>query len=171
MKKLAAALALATFCALPATAQKADSVPAITLAPRRETTPASLRLASELLRVTRTEESVFRGMELGMRQGAGEDPDPKILSIVRGVFQQHLKWADVEPGIATVYAQLFTDDELRAMIAFYQTPAGRRMSELTADVALSTQQVLAPHLQRVMEEIIRRAQDMPTVPPAASGSR
>jgi hypothetical protein len=41
-------------------------------------------------------------------------------------FRKYLSWEAVEPDMIKLYTDTFTEDELKAIVQFYQTPAGQK---------------------------------------------
>jgi hypothetical protein len=158
IRKLTLALVVLALAAAPARAQP-GTPPAATPAAAREPGPESLALARELLRVARVEQSIYHAFELGVRQGAGDAATPEVMTMVREAFMEEFKWAEVEPQISALYAGLFTDDELRAMTAWHQTPVGRRVAEATAELSLGSQTIMGPYLQALVPRIMARVQE------------
>jgi hypothetical protein len=65
-------------------------------------------------------------------------------------------------GLARVYAKHFTDDEIRGLIAFYETPLGRKVTETLPAIAEASMQVSVkwadtaiPGLQKRIEAQLR----------------
>ncbi|MBB4638892.1 DUF2059 domain-containing protein [Longimicrobium terrae] len=159
-RKLILALLALVLAAAPAWAQPAAApATAATAATVRQPGPESLALARELLRVARVEEGIYRAFELGVRQGAGDSATPELMTMVGEAFRDEFKWAEVEPQISALYAGLFSDDELRAMTAWHQTPVGRRVAETTAELSLGSQTIMGPYMQALMPRIMERVQE------------
>lgn len=84
-----------------------------------------------------------------------------------------LSWHRMQPLYREVYRQTFSDDDMRAMIGFYSSPAGQnlldKMPQLQRHTQLATQEVLLPMLaqmQRDLEdEVIGIAQGAASDPP------
>ncbi|MEP7027795.1 MAG: DUF2059 domain-containing protein [Candidatus Eisenbacteria bacterium] len=73
--------------------------------------------------------------------------------------QRYLSWEQMEPEIVRLYAATFSDQEVRAITAFYRTPAGQkalaRMPELTqkgVELGAAAAQQHMPDLKRMIEE-------------------
>ena len=96
---------------------------------------------------------------------------------VRSTVTASFSWQILEPGFAEIYAKQFTDAELDAFIAFYQSPAGQAMIAKTPEVlkqgqALSAEhmQILMPQLQSMMKEEMARMAAAAR-PPVSSGAK
>jgi len=42
-------------------------------------------------------------------------------------FDEEVKWADIKPKLVQIYAHDFTEEELRALLAFLQKPLGQKV--------------------------------------------
>ncbi|HWA09002.1 MAG TPA: DUF2059 domain-containing protein [Opitutaceae bacterium] len=78
-------------------------------------------------------------------------------------FDQEIKWDDIKPRIAELYMQEFTEEELTAIAAFYQTPAGQKAlvklpslmqqsAKIGQDYATTKQASLQQKLQQIAEK-------------------
>jgi hypothetical protein len=114
------------------------------LAPLRAQEPAApaasvdsvrLALARELLVVTQADQAFYRGVELALP--GQRAANPKIPEIFWTEFMQRIK--DGLPGftarVAPIYASRLTAEDLRAIIAFYRTPAGQHFAREQVDLA------------------------------------
>lgn len=125
-----------------------------------EPAESELAAARELLEVSRSRENFIRGMEIGMEAGMGGQLSPELRRAVREVLDEHFPYEDLAPGMARLYADLYTEEEIRAMIAFYRTPLGQRMIETLPDLTAGSQRVAQERLQVVMPELVRRIQEV-----------
>lgn len=105
--------------------------------------PAFERDIKRLLEVTGAEKLseqmsqtfVTQFME-GMRRGGPNIP-PRLVEILDDVVRGTLKkeFGGFMQRMVAMYAKLLTPDDVRQMLAFYETPLGRRMIELTPRLA------------------------------------
>jgi len=111
--------------------------------------PAFERDIARLLEVTGTQKVGDQMAQMfvtqfadGFRQGNPEVP-PRVVEImsevVRGTFKK--EFPSLMKRMVAVYATLLTPDDVRQMLAFYDTPLGRRMIELTPRLAEAGGQV------------------------------
>ncbi|HTB63381.1 MAG TPA: DUF2059 domain-containing protein [Opitutales bacterium] len=102
--------------------------------------------------------AVIDNMPASKSMPAAENADMK--QAVQQWFDEDFKWEDLSSQIADIYAKAFTEDELNQLIAFYQTPLGKKTisllpevmkqgSALGAQYALSKQDLLTARLQKV----------------------
>ncbi|MBW3571561.1 MAG: DUF2059 domain-containing protein [Gemmatimonadetes bacterium] len=143
MKRIVTVLALLLGAAVPAVAQPEPSASEI----------AAVR---ELLEVSRTRENFIRAMELGMEQGGMGEMTPEVRRVLREFMDEHFRYDEMEPEFIQMYAELYTEDEIRGMTAFYRTPLGQRMIETLPELSAASQSIVQQRLQAVMPELIQR---------------
>jgi len=143
MKKLILAAALLLCAAAPATAQE-------------EPSPSEVEAIREMLEVSRTRENFIRGMELGMEAGGLLELTDELRQVLRDFMDEHFRYEDMEPDFIRVYADLFTEEEIRGLTAFYRSPAGARFVELTPELTSQVQQITMQRMTDAMPELMRR---------------
>jgi hypothetical protein len=141
MRKLILAAALLLCAAVPATAQD-------------EPSPGEMEAVREFLDVMRMRENMALTMEAMLGNGLGDDMPPGFTDVMRTFFAEHLRYENLEPGFIRMYTDLFTEEELRALVAFYRTPVGQRMVELTPEIAVRTQQITSEIMEEAMPELM-----------------
>ncbi|SNR39229.1 MULTISPECIES: DUF2059 domain-containing protein [Hymenobacter] len=124
MKKLwilAAALLLA---APMASAQSTTAAPAATATP---VSASHRKAAEELLVLTGSEknmtEMTTRMLDMQMEQR----PEMKAVEPeMRSFMTKYMSWQSIKDDLVQLYAQEFTEKELKELNKFYQTPTGRK---------------------------------------------
>jgi hypothetical protein len=118
MRKLVLAAVLLLGIAAPAAAQPA--------AP-----PAShLQAAGELVDLLKLERSMMTGIEIMIEAQTAASPElAQYSDIMREFMGKYLGWDRIRPKFAALYAEMYTEPELREIIAFYRTPIGQKMIE------------------------------------------
>jgi hypothetical protein len=161
MKKLILAAALLLCAAVPAAAQEEPSASEI----------AAVR---ELLEVSRTRENFIRAMELGMEQGGMMELTEELRQVVRGFMDEFFAYDELEPEFIRIYTEQFTEEEMRAMTAFYRTPVGMRMIERTPELTVALQAMtmerMQEHMPELMERVMKAMEDDEPAPGAGSKS-
>lgn len=104
-----------------------------------------------------------------MNAVAGDRPDvpPRIREVVTELVEAEFDKAFASDGalargLARVYAKHFSDEEIRGLIAFYETPLGRKVTEALPAIAEESMQVSVkwastsmPALQKRIESQLR----------------
>ncbi|WP_164513439.1 DUF2059 domain-containing protein [Thiosocius teredinicola] len=81
------------------------------------------------------------------------------------LLKQEMRWEKLEPHYVQIYVDVFSEDELRDLIAFYRTPLGQKMLEkmpqiMQASLAISQQQMrdILPQIQSLGVEMATEMQ-------------
>jgi uncharacterized protein len=164
--------------ASPASAQK----PASTAPPKPASAPAATPIpASQAAAV----QELFKVMEI--EADVKSMPDAMIASEVsrnpglepfRDVMVKWLKkymtWQAMAPELTKLYAANFTEAELKAMSAFYRTPAGKKsllkMPELTQRSAMIGAQMGQAHSEELKAAMKARSEELEKKQKAAAGT-
>jgi hypothetical protein len=146
---------------------------AVPAAAQEEPTAGELAAVRELLEVSRTRENFIRGMELGMEAGGMMELTDELRQVIRGFMDEFFAYEELEPEFIRIYTDQFTEEEVRAITAFYRTPAGMRMvertPEITAAIQVITMQRMQEHMPVLMERVMEAMED--EEPAAGSGSK
>ncbi len=141
--------------------------------------PASAESVERLLALTRVESlidqmygSVDTMMRQAMRQAAGgRNLSPEQQRVMEqlpskfvAVMREEFNWALMKPKYVRVYQDVFEQEEIDGLIAFYASPVGQ---SYVAKLPLATQKSMAmaqdmmrtlmPRMQRAVEEAVREA--------------
>lgn len=83
----------------------------------------------------------------------------KLLAKISEKLAESKSWEKMEQEYIKIYAEVYTEDELRAIVAFYKTPEGRSMLKKQNIVTLKTMEAdqkllaaIAPEIQKITEE-------------------
>jgi uncharacterized protein len=120
-----------------------------------EASPGELEAARELLEVSLTAETFVRALELGMAENGAEKLTPAVRQALRDFMAEHFRYEELLPDFVQMYTELFTEEEIRGITAFYRTPAGRRMAEMAPELAIRSQRIVAERLQESMPELMQ----------------
>jgi len=168
MRRLAALLAaVIVFAGAPLRAQTTPATPPAADPPvaARVVTAGARQAAEELLRLMNMEQVLRAGMEVTMDAQVEQQP---LMAPFRATMQawadRHLTWGEFGPKLTQIYAEEFTEAELRELAAFYRTPVGRKAAALAP--ALSRRgakvggEVAEAHMAELQEMIRARAAEL-----------
>jgi len=96
-------------------------------------------------------------LELGREPSAAEKET--VRAILRSVLGEFLTAEIWEASITEVYGQHFSAEELGALMAFYQSPAGRKSLQLQDQLTDEVDDVMGAAVERRMDEFIARVDD------------
>lgn len=122
--------------------------------------PGRLQAAEELLRVMHLEQSTLAGVEAMVETQIRSDPTlAPYRNVILAWARRHMTWAAIGPQMAALYAERFTEPELRELIAFYNTPTGRKAVGLMGEILQSSAEIgrriaqeHTPELERMLKE-------------------
>ncbi len=125
-------------------------------------TPESLKAAKELMQVMHVEKTLHDAIAASFDVQVQNNP---AMAPMRPAMQQFLDkyvtWDAIGPQLTSVYAQTFTEAELKDLIAFYQTPTGQKVAATAATLAGKSQaialQVVQAHQQELVDLIRQQA--------------
>lgn len=60
------------------------------------------------------------------KQGMPTAAATEMTAAINTWFDTEVRWADIKPRMVDLYLQEFTEQELKELLAFYQTPVGRK---------------------------------------------
>jgi hypothetical protein len=84
----------------------------------------------------------------------------KITDVVQGVaLKLAARRADLNNDVARVWANAFSEDELKAITAFYKSPAGAKFLETGPKVVADSMQSLKGWSDRVGEELLEKSRE------------
>ena len=61
------------------------------------------------------------------RQGMPDAAGAEITAAMSEWFDAEVKWTDIKPKMVEIYTKEFTEQELKDLLAFYQTPTGKQV--------------------------------------------
>lgn len=159
---IAALLLALPLAATPAVAQSAPSTPApaASAAPAAPAATASHRAAvARLMEVTRVKELTEQGaatmLDAQLRQMPQLAP---VSGVLRDFYREQLAWSVLEPEYTQLYLEVFSEQEVRDLVAFYQTPLGRTMLTKMPALMARTNEMTTRRMQAAMPQLMQRLQ-------------
>jgi uncharacterized protein len=126
-------------------------------------TPEHMAAAMDLMQAMNVEQTLAASIETVLHSQIQNHPDfRQFEGTMRAFFTRYMSWESLRDRYAAIYADAFTEAELREMAAFYRTPVGQKLSRATPDLmarggALGEEAVRA-HLPELQEMIMRQVQ-------------
>ena len=120
----------------------------------QEASEGEQQVARELLETMNTQQTFEASMDAMLDMQMEQNPAAAQLEpIMREFFAEHLAWDQIEPDYVALYTDLYTEDELKELIAFYQTDVGRKVVEVMPEMAVRSQQIAQGHIQEHASEL------------------
>jgi hypothetical protein len=125
---------------------------------------ARLKAAEELLVAMNMEETFQQGVDAMLKVQL--DSNPMLLQfedILREFVAKYVSWTAVKGDYAALYADVFTEQELRDLIAFHQTPLGKKLLASMPDLITRGTQIgqakLDAHSAELTQKIKARIEE------------
>ena len=132
-------------------------------------TPPALTLAEKVVDAsglrTSLENSFVQSMEAATQQlktMGGEELATSAMDSIRKFFTANVKWEEIRPTYAKAYAAEFTEQELTDLLAFYESPTGKKLTAkapgLSAEASKTMKEKMnskMPELQAEVMKIVR----------------
>lgn len=74
-------------------------------------------------------------------------------------FAKYLNWENLKDDFIQIYCDAYTEQELKEIYAFYQTPAGRKMVAKTPELTVKGMTITAAKVQANQAELQRMIQE------------
>jgi hypothetical protein len=121
------------------------------------------RAAAELIELLKLEEGNAFALELMAESMGGQDA--AVVGLGEAMIELTSKylptWDELYPEYVRIYREAFTEAELRELIAFYRTPLGSKLVELTPQITREASMITQRLMQdRVPELQLRMRQQM-----------
>jgi hypothetical protein len=81
------------------------------------------------------------------------DEGRTAMDAIASIEEKALTPEKLRPPVAKAYASLFSEDELRRLIAFYESPIGRRYTAVQPQIADSMQRVISEAFEEYGDEL------------------
>lgn len=101
----------------------------------------------------------MRQMMQSQAQQKGGAPPPELASAMFDLMEKRMKWDDIKPKYAALYAGTYTEDELDGIIGFYESAPGKAMlakmpALMQKSMAIGMEQMkdISGDMQRLMEQ-------------------
>jgi len=155
--RLARAAVAAAIVLAPAALRAQAAPPAAPAAGTRA--PSHLAAATELLEATHTRDLMQTTAEQTLQSQLQQMPQLQpYADVIRKFYQETMDWSVLGPEFVRLYAETFTEAELREITAFYRTPIGAKMLEKLPQVMARSNQIATARLQEAMPRLMERLQ-------------
>lgn len=130
----------------------------------------SLALANKFLDESGISGSLQQSFEAGIKpsldrmraQGMPADLVESIHAASKKFFSDNFKWEELKPQVAKIYAENFTEAELRDIVAFYESPTGVKVAsrmptlmQQASTLSMASIQAKMPEFQQQIGALIQ----------------
>jgi len=144
--------------------------------------PPSDASIEALLKVTQAERlsnNMMTGLQANLRQSMAAAVQGKDLTVdqkrvldelpgkMAALMQEQMSWAHMRPMYVQIYKNVYSQDDVDGMLAFYQTAAGQALIEkapLVMQMTLAQVQAMMPMLTEKLSSMMRQVVQDPHAP-------
>ena len=125
----------------------------------QDTSATHREAAKQFLTVTHLREVTGRSTDAIIKSQLEQMPQLKPYEgLMRTFMKEQMDWNVLEPEFTRIYAEVFTEKELRDITAFYQTPLGQLMLSKVPMVITKTNEFTQRRLQAGLPVLQQRLQ-------------
>ena len=109
----------------------------------------------------RRQQTVMVDRMMGQLMPAGADRDA-VVALQKKMIDEMMSamnFGEMKGEVAKIYSETFTKDQLAALGAFYQSPAGQAFSDKQPEIAAKMNELMAPRIMAVMPKIQQMAKE------------
>ncbi|WP_185816851.1 DUF2059 domain-containing protein [Hymenobacter metallilatus] len=143
--------------ALALTASVAQAQTTTTSATTAAKTPVSAgqrKAAEELLQATSTEKNLAASIDRMLALQIEQNPGMKAVEPeMRAYINKYMSWASLKDELVQIYAQEFTEKELKELTKFYLTPIGRKTIEKMPQLMVAGMEMGQRRVQEHLPEL------------------
>ena len=128
-------------------------------------TPAHLKAAEDVLVASGAGQQMKENMNSMIAQASAnvpEDKKPKFVEIMNTFMSKYMNWELMKDQMAAIYAQEFSEKELKDLAVFYRSPLGTKLNQKQPAIFQKSsslgQQAVQSHqaeLQQMMQEAFK----------------
>lgn len=121
------------------------------------------------------QENFMASIDNAIAQMKGGDPEliKAIKAATQTFYDQHYQWEDLRSIFGRAYAAEFSDEEMKMLITFYDSPLGKKAvdkfpaaSRLASQLVAEKMKDKSPLLQATLMELVRKHVGTAPLPPA-----
>jgi uncharacterized protein len=84
----------------------------------------------------------------------------KMMGKMMDAMAQEMSWDKIKEDYITVYAETFTEEELRGLVAFYKSPAGKALVKKQPEIMRRSMELSRKMMAKVMPQIQAMTKEM-----------
>lgn len=127
-----------------------------------------LKAAEDLVVQMKLEQTLEQSMEMMLQAIVRQNPSAlgEFKDVIGQFLKTHMSWERMKPRYMTIYADAFTEQELKDIVNFYRTETGRKLTSLSpllmrkgAELGEQILEEHLPELQKMIEERIKELEN------------
>ena len=107
-----------------------------------------------------------RNMALQNATRSGASDPQGVQTRVLDLLKQEMSWEKMKPDYVKLYDELFTEEELDGIVAFYRSPAGQAMTKKMPQLVQRSMQMSQQKMTEIMPKIKQIIEENQAAKPA-----
>lgn len=113
----------------------------------------------QLMEVTRVRELTEQSADAMLKGQLQQMPQlAPYATVLQDFYHEQMSWTALEPEYTRLYLELFTEPEVRELIAFYQSPLGQKMLTKMPLLMAKSSELATRRIQAAMPQLMQRMQ-------------
>ena len=114
----------------------------------------------QLMEVTHVRELTEQSAETMLKGQLKQMPQlAPFAKVLEDFYHEQMNWSVLEPEYSRAYLEVFSEPEVRELIAFYQTPLGQKMLAKMPLLMAKTNELVTRRVQAATPQLMQRLQD------------
>jgi hypothetical protein len=148
-----------TSFAAPLAAQQTAQQTAKPVARQTAFTASHRAAVRELMEVAHIREMLDQSSEAMLQSQLQQMPQlAPVAYVIRDFYHEQMSWSVLEPEFTQLYLEVFTEQEVRDITAFYRTPAGQQMLSKMPQLMARSSELANARVQAAMPKLVERLQ-------------
>ncbi len=124
-----------------------------------------LKVTEDLLMEMNIKQTLNQSIDIMLQAIVQQNPTlQQYQDVMKEFMAKHMSWEKLKPRYIAMYADEFTEAELKDILAFYRTDTGKKLISLTPTLLRKGsdmgQEVLQENLPELQEMVEKRAQEL-----------
>lgn len=112
------------------------------------------KAVEKLMKVMKVKENIDKSLDnvMSMQEKAFQNK-PQVIAEIKKFYKKNIGWEAQKADIINIYKELFSEKEINNLIAFYETPTGKKMVELEPKIQEKLMKMTMARMQKAMPEL------------------
>ncbi len=108
----------------------------------------------ELMKVMQIKEQLSKSFDNAINmQSQAFGGNPEVIKEIRKFYEKNFGWDVLKADIMKIYKGVFSQEEIKALTAFYKTPAGQKLVDAQPAIQQEMMKVTMQRMQKAMPKL------------------
>jgi hypothetical protein len=118
-------------------------------------TPATRASIQRLLVATQSEAFYVQMSDMMMMRYASSPVFAPYAEVMRAFLQKHASFAAMEDDLIKLYSEAYSEEDVVALVAFYETPLGQRVITATPTISAKAAAMVTERMNALMPQLLK----------------